>query len=70
MARKLSGRKELIEKMVPTDYAVGCRVYPLNSFQAPIMILRTETYAGERLPRMHRRRREMRSKFLPYQGSD
>jgi cation diffusion facilitator CzcD-associated flavoprotein CzcO len=25
MARKLGGRKDLIEKMVPTNYAVGCR---------------------------------------------
>ncbi|OAL38360.1 hypothetical protein AYO20_02419 [Fonsecaea nubica] len=25
MAKKLSGRKDLIEKMVPTNYAVGCR---------------------------------------------
>ncbi|KAF2771591.1 putative dimethylaniline monooxygenase [Teratosphaeria nubilosa] len=25
MSRKLNGRQELIEKLVPTDYAVGCR---------------------------------------------
>jgi hypothetical protein len=26
MTRKLNGRKELMDKMIPTNYAVGCRV--------------------------------------------
>jgi hypothetical protein len=26
MGRKLNGRKELMDKMIPTNYAVGCRV--------------------------------------------